>query len=243
MQIAPPGGLRAGGAIRFRSLESSSDPSRRSRRPRATCVVFSVIVAADLLAFRLDPQTAHRDATGIELRDRARARLAQASRAEISEWEIDGRFHTSPFNESIYMVHVRSAALSRATLSGDLPDPAIPPRVTRKNESRASMLSLAVRCTVEVAHPRNARRAVNIGTRLPGRARYHRPLRLSSTLSTTQSRRPSGHPIISRSRVSGPPGSESKPPPCQTCSPREARWPCPSASTSSSRSSASGFPR
>jgi len=32
------------------------------------------------------------------------------------------------------------------------------------------MLSLAVRCTVEVAHPRSARRAVNIGTRLPGRA-------------------------------------------------------------------------
>jgi hypothetical protein len=74
-----------------------------------------VIVTADLLAFRLDPQTAGGDATGVEARDRARGRLAEASRAEISEWEIDGRFHRIPFSEAIYMVHIESAALSRAT--------------------------------------------------------------------------------------------------------------------------------
>jgi hypothetical protein len=77
--------------------------------------VFSRIVTADLLAFRLDPQTAHGDATGVEARDRARGRLARASRAEISKWEIDSRFHTIPVSEAIYMVHVESAALARAT--------------------------------------------------------------------------------------------------------------------------------
>ena len=101
---------------RFGSLPRvGSNASRHPLGSRATCSVFSVIVTADLLAFRLDPQTAHGDATGIEARDRARGGLAQSSRAEISKWEIDGRFHRIPVNEAIYMVHVESAALSRAT--------------------------------------------------------------------------------------------------------------------------------
>ena len=100
-----------------RSLESPAQASRHSLGPRATCGVLSVIATADLLAFRLDQQTARGDATGVEARDRARGRLAQASRAEISEWEIDGRFHRIPFSEAIYMVHVESTAPFGARLS------------------------------------------------------------------------------------------------------------------------------
>jgi hypothetical protein len=157
MQIAPPGGRRAGGAIRFApsSLERCLG---RTLGPRATCGVIAVVVSADLLAFRLDPQTARRDTTRAESRDRARARLATTSRAEISEWEIDGRFHTSPFNEASISSRSAGSAFARDRLRC----PARPRDAATghiENESRAAMLSLAVRCTVEVTHPRRARRA------------------------------------------------------------------------------------
>ena len=157
MQIAPPGGRRAGGAIRF-APSSLERCLRRSLGPRATCGVIAVVVSADLLAFRLDPQTVRRDTTRVESRDRARARLAKTSRAEISEWEVDGRFHTSPFNES----SIGSRAAGSAIARGHLRCLARPPDGATshiENESRAAMLSLAVRCTVEVTHPRRARRA------------------------------------------------------------------------------------
>ena len=157
MQIAPPGGHRAGGAIRL-APSSLDDALRRSLGPRATCGGSAVIVSADLLAFRLDPQTARRDTTGVESRDRARARLAQASRAEISEWEVNGRFHTSPFNESSMSSRSAGSAFARDRIRC----PARPRNAATghiENESRAAMLSLAVRCTVEVTHPRRARRA------------------------------------------------------------------------------------
>lgn len=74
----------------------------RSLLPRATCCLISVIVHADLLVFRLDPQTARRDPTSAESRHRTRARPANAGRAEISKWEIDGRFHDESFALNIY---------------------------------------------------------------------------------------------------------------------------------------------
>jgi len=145
---------------RFDSLpRSSSDASRRSLGPRATCGVIAVIVSADLLAFRLDPETARRDTSRAESRDRARARLAKASRAEISEWEVNSRFHQSPFNQASIGSRSAGSAFCARPSPGALPDPAMAPRVTIENESRAAMLSLAVRCTVEVTHPRSARRA------------------------------------------------------------------------------------
>ena len=133
MQIAPPGYLRAGGANSIRAVEEAFT-SRGGLLPRATCSLALVVVHADLLSIRLDPQSAGGDTTRVETRDRAPARPAETGRAEISKWEIDGRFHTIPVSEAIYMVHVESAALARATPRDDLPDPAIPPRVTYKTK-------------------------------------------------------------------------------------------------------------
>jgi len=102
---------------RFVSLPRvSNDASGRSLGPRATCGVIAVVVSADLLAFRLDPQTARRDTTRAESRDRARARLAKASRAEISEWEVNGRFHGSPFNGSSISSRSAGSAFARDRL-------------------------------------------------------------------------------------------------------------------------------
>ena len=62
-----------------------SDTLWRSRLPRATCGLLAVIVlSAQLLPFQLDPHATRRDATGAETRDRARARPADAGRAESS---------------------------------------------------------------------------------------------------------------------------------------------------------------
>jgi hypothetical protein len=144
---------------RFDSLPRvSNERLRRSLGPRATCGVTAVVVSADLLAFRLDPQTARRDTTRAESRDRARARLAETSRAEISEWEVDGRFHRIPFNEASMSSRSAGSTFARDRIRC----PARPRDAATghmENESRAAMLSLAVRCTVEVTHPRHARRA------------------------------------------------------------------------------------
>ena len=96
MRIAPPASS-AGGAIgSLPSLGSMATRLRDAPLLRVACngdvLVFT---PADLSSLALDPQATRRGASrGREPRGRLRARAAQAGRAEISEWEIDGRFHT-----------------------------------------------------------------------------------------------------------------------------------------------------
>ena len=95
MRIAPPAEV-AGGAID--SLLTRTDGAIRLRDApllRVACNDGALtFVPADLSSLTLDPQPARRDAPCLyEPRGRTRARPAQAGRAEISEWEIDSRFH------------------------------------------------------------------------------------------------------------------------------------------------------
>ena len=75
---------------------------RRLLLPPATCGFVELLALAELRAFRLDPETVRRHTTGVEAPDRARARPADTGRAQISKWEVDGRFH----NESLFDIYV-----------------------------------------------------------------------------------------------------------------------------------------
>ena len=110
-----------------------------------------VFTPADLSSLTFDPQTTRRDASrGREPRGRLRARAAQAGRAEISEWEIDSRFH-------------RRSSWYRQTPP---PPNGSPGNAKSRLDDRST-----VRCSVEVAGSATRwRSAVSIGTRLPGRA-------------------------------------------------------------------------
>ena len=168
MQIAPPGGLRAGGAID--SLPRvNAHRLRRVLLPPATCGFVQLLELAGLRALRLDPETVRRHTTGIEASDRARARPANAGRAQISKWEVDGRSHDESLFD-IYVVHDGAPGAMRLGPAKCLARPRNRCTGHIQNESRASMLSLAVRLRSRMALPRETRRAVNIGTRLPGGA-------------------------------------------------------------------------
>ena len=114
-----------------------------------------VIVSADLSLLSFDPQTTGRDATrGPEAHGRARTRPAQAGRAEISEWDVDSRFHRKPRYCSDLCGSGGPLALERG-VRRFYPDPATDAQVTQTwyKYKVAPRCSLAVRCTVEVVSP------------------------------------------------------------------------------------------
>ena len=92
MRIAPPAN-GAGGAIGSLLRSERGRYLSGTPVPRATCILVPVIVQADLTAFRLDPETARRDAPTAELQRRARARRANASRKQVSKSEVNGGLH------------------------------------------------------------------------------------------------------------------------------------------------------
>lgn len=145
MQIAPPASS-AGGAIG--SLPHSVRLAIRLRDAPLLRVACNgdvlVFTSADLSALTLDPQASRRDATcGREARGRTRARPAQAGRAEISEWDVDSRFH------NVLVVHRRLSDLcgscrisgARARDPVFLPRPRHRPMGHIEMQSRASMVS------------------------------------------------------------------------------------------------------
>ena len=124
--------------------------------PRATCTLVSVIVHADLTAIRLEPETARRDAPGAELRWRARARRANASRTQVSKSEVNGGLHRrSSWHSQLFgslrwftsMDSLGIAARNRARSAGDEPDPFTITWVT----SNYPKYEVAPRCSLDRA--------------------------------------------------------------------------------------------
>jgi len=145
MQIAPPASS-AGGAIG--SLPHSVRLAIRLRDAPLLRVACNggglVFTSADLSALTLDPQAPRRDATcGREARGRTRARPAEAGRAEISEWDVDSRFHnvsrgTPSVERSMWFMSDQRRPSAR---SGVLARPHHRPMGHLQMQSRASMVS------------------------------------------------------------------------------------------------------